>query len=61
MQDTSESFEDLGPMLMCVVWHNGEDWTAAIDSSELYYGQVGIPLQVTVHRLPVTCSHLRKP
>lgn len=27
---------DAGPWLECVVWHDGERWRAAIDSSDLY-------------------------
>lgn len=31
-----EKFEDFGPSIDCVVWHDGDKWQAAIDTSRLY-------------------------
>jgi len=34
--ELTEGYEDEGPMIHCVVWHDGSVWRAAIDTRELY-------------------------
>ncbi|PRW39066.1 Tripeptidyl-peptidase 2 isoform A [Chlorella sorokiniana] len=36
LSELDEKYEDLGPMLDCVVWHDGEAWQAALDTSDMY-------------------------
>jgi tripeptidyl-peptidase-2 len=31
-----KTFEDFGPSIDCVVWHDGEQWLAAIETTQLY-------------------------
>ncbi|GAB4814120.1 hypothetical protein N2152v2_001166 [Parachlorella kessleri] len=36
LTELDEKYEDLGPVLECVVWHDGSAWRAAIDTSDMY-------------------------
>jgi tripeptidyl-peptidase II len=36
MQEHAEKYTDVGPMVHCVVWHDGDVWRAALDTSELF-------------------------
>ena len=31
-----EKYQDFGPSIDCVVWHDGEKWLAALDTSQIY-------------------------
>ncbi len=34
LQDLEEHYKDVGPMLDCVVWHDGTHWRAALDTTD---------------------------
>jgi len=36
LEDLEAAREDPGPMVHCVVWHDGKVWRAALDTAELY-------------------------
>ncbi|KAL0024941.1 hypothetical protein WJX77_004746 [Trebouxia sp. C0004] len=36
LKDMTAKYEDTGPLLQCVVWHDGSHWRAAIDTSDMY-------------------------
>lgn len=36
LEELGGKFDDLGPMIDCVVWHDGEQWLAALDTTEIY-------------------------
>eukprot|EP01025_Chloroclados_australasicus_P012076 TRINITY_DN154_c0_g3_i1.p1 TRINITY_DN154_c0_g3~~TRINITY_DN154_c0_g3_i1.p1 ORF type:complete len:1355 (+),score=115.99 TRINITY_DN154_c0_g3_i1:491-4066(+) len=36
LSDLEQKAEDLGPVIHCVVWNDGQEWRAALDTSELY-------------------------
>ena len=36
LSDLASGYEDLGPMVECVVWHDGERWQAALDTADLH-------------------------
>ncbi|KAL0038695.1 hypothetical protein WJX79_003623 [Trebouxia sp. C0005] len=36
LKDMTAKYEDAGPLLQCVVWHDGSHWRAAIDTSDMY-------------------------
>lgn len=36
LAELDEKYEDLGPMIECVVWHDGSHWLAALDTSDMY-------------------------
>jgi len=36
LQDMADKHKDFGPMLHCVVWHDGDVWRAAVDTSDMY-------------------------
>lgn len=35
LAELDEKYEDLGPMIDCVVWHDGTQWLAALDTSDM--------------------------
>lgn len=35
-QELRKSLEDHGPLIDCVVWHDGAHWRAALDTSEMH-------------------------
>ena len=37
LQDLQAQHEDLGPVIDCVVWHDGIVWRAALDTRQLYW------------------------
>ena len=36
MNGLLKDFDDAGPSVECVVWHDGERWMAAVDTRQLY-------------------------
>jgi len=36
LKDLADSYDDQGPTLACCVWHDGDTWRAALDSSQLH-------------------------
>ena len=36
LKDSAEGLEDLGPTLDCVVWHDGQHYRTALDTSDMY-------------------------
>jgi tripeptidyl-peptidase-2 len=36
LEELSSKYEDQGPMVEAVVWHDGEKWVAALDTSDFY-------------------------
>ncbi|GAX82749.1 hypothetical protein CEUSTIGMA_g10175.t1 [Chlamydomonas eustigma] len=36
LKEAAKSYEDFGPLIDCVVWHDGHCWRAALDTSELH-------------------------
>ena len=36
LNDLLKNFDDAGPSVECVVWHDGDAWMAAIDTQQLY-------------------------
>lgn len=36
LKDLAKSYEDPGPLIDCVVWHDGTHWRAALDTTQLH-------------------------
>ncbi|GJP41683.1 hypothetical protein CLOM_g1324 [Closterium sp. NIES-68] len=36
LQSMQDSYEDMGPLIDAVVWHDGNTWRAALDTTDLY-------------------------
>eukprot|EP00798_Chlamydomonas_sp_ICE-L_P009787 gene9786-7671_t len=41
LKEAAKSHENHGPMLDCVVWHDGENWRVAIDTTDVYVALEG--------------------
>lgn len=66
LEELEGAREDLGPLIECVVWHDGTTWRAALDTSDMYQidaeGEVGdsdatglFPMGLTMGFLPTVC------
>lgn len=53
LKELQDGCVDPGPLIHCIVWHDGSAWRAAIDTSEVEYGRAG---EALLHPLP--SSHI---
>jgi tripeptidyl-peptidase II len=41
LEGHADAYEDVGPMVHCVVWHDGDAWRAAVEVEELFGDEAG--------------------